>query len=194
MPTTPAAPVARSATVFGLYLAAAAVAAALPLARLPGDGQTLVTCIVLVVAFAAGAMLVKSRTIVHFVSLVAAAHLVILTGLAAHSALLAATGDRVTATVTARAIVKGPHHAITYRYSLRTPGHVPIPGGLLEDSDEFGVGDTVEVVTNGRVNPKTTGEVAAARPLGIAAAVALVATLLSCLAIGRIFPKEPPPA
>jgi len=81
-----------------------------------------------------------------------------------------------------------------YRYSLRTPGHVPIPGGLLEDSDEFGVGDTVEVVTNGRVNPKTTGEVEAARPLGIAAAVALVATLLSCLAIGRIFPKEPPPA
>jgi hypothetical protein len=27
-----------------------------------------------------------------------------------------------------------------------------------------------------------------------AAAVALAATLLSCLAIGRIFPKEPPPA
>lgn len=194
MPRRPRTATARSATIVGLYVGAAAVAAAAPFARLPGAGATLVAVVALVAAFVVGQQLVWYPRWAQVGGLLAAAVFVVCGGLAAQSSVLSWHGERVEAVVT-DVSVAGSHRTKSYVFVLADGQGRPLPGRLREDFREFERGDRVTVVVDrgNWFDPRTTGEVAAARPLGVAAAIALaVTTLMAVLGSRRAGTGQPP--
>jgi hypothetical protein len=191
----PRTPTAKAATVLGLYVAVAAIAAVLPFARLPGDWTTATVTLMLVVAFVVGQQLVRYGFWAQLGGLVAAGLFVVTTGLAAHSFVLMAHGERVRATVTRTVTVHGPRGSRTYLYSLADDQGHGIDGQLVEGTPEFDTGERVDVVVDRRdwVAPKTTGEVDAATPLGIAALVGFALTVLMSVFAGHSRGSGPPP-
>jgi hypothetical protein len=186
---------AKAATILGLYGAAGAIAAVLPFARLPGDWPTATVTLALAAAYVVGQQLVRYGFWAQLGGLVAAGLFVVTTGLAAHSLVLMAHGERVQATVTRIDTVHGPRAVRTYLFSL-TAGHGrPIGGQLTESTREFDVGDRVEVVVDPRgwIAPKTTGEVDAATPLGITALVGFALTVVMSVFAGHSRGSGPPP-
>jgi hypothetical protein len=175
--------------ILGLYVVAALGAAALPLARLSGELPAIVTAVLLVAAFVVGQQLVWYNGWLQIGGVLAAAGFVICTGLAAHSSILSWHGDRVEAAVTGVSVTHGYHYVL-----VDDQGH-PIPGHLSEADPEFDIGDRVSVVVDSHnwVDPKTSGEVGAARPLWIAALISLALTMVLSVLGGRSRGSGRPP-
>lgn len=178
---------AKSATILGLYAAAALAAAAVPFARLPGFRPFVPVCLLLVAAFVVGQQLVWYSWWAQLCGFFAAAVFVVCTFLAAHSSVLSWHGNRVEAVVSDVSTVHGPRQSDSYLYVLMDADGRRIPGYLSEDSPAFDVGEEVTVVVDRRnwVNPETTGEVGAGRPLWLAAVIGLVVTIVMSVLGGR---------
>lgn len=187
VPRRPRSAAAKSATILGLYVAAALAAAAVPFARLPGLGPMATVCVLMMAAFVVGQQLVWYSWWAQLGGLFAAAVFVVCTFLAAHSSVLAWHGNRVEAVVTDVAAAHGPRGSEAYQYVLVDAHERRIPGHLSEYGSEFDVGEEVTVVVDRRnwVDPKTTGEVDAARPLWLVAVIALLLTTVMSVLGGR---------
>lgn len=179
--------VAKSSVILGLYLGAGLGAAAMPFARLPGEWPAIVVAVLLVAAFVLSQQLVWCSGWIQIGGAVAAAVFVFCTGLAAHASVLRWHGDRVEAVVTDVSVTHGSHGSRTYHYVLVDDQERPIPGHLSEVDPEFDIGERVTVVVDSHnwVDPKTSGEVGAARPLWIAALIGLALTVVLSVLGGR---------
>jgi hypothetical protein len=195
VPHRPVSAAAKSAMILGLYVAAGLAAAAVVFARLPGLLPMATVSLLLVAAFVVGQQLVWYSWWAQLGGFFAAAVFVVCTFLAAHSSVLAWHGNRVEAVVRDVAAVHGPRQSETYLYVLVDADERRIPGHLSEDSPEFDVGEEVTVVVDRRnwVDPETTGEVDAARPLWLAALIGLVLTVVMSVLGGRSRGTGQPP-
>ena len=182
----------KAATIFALYATAGLVAALAPLLRLPGEGGLALMALLLVVAFVVGQQLVWAGFWSLFTGLLAAGTFVILTFYGAHASILAWHGRRVQATVSQVQVLHGK--SVSYSYEL-ADANGRIPGRLVEDVNEFSVGDGVQVVVDpaGWVDPETVGEVRAARPIWTVAGAGLLGTVLGSVWIGLSRPRGRPP-
>ncbi|MFD0580383.1 hypothetical protein [Dactylosporangium darangshiense] len=179
--------VTKAAVILGLYVVAGLGAAAMPFARLPGELPAIAVVVLLVAAFVVGQQLVWYNGWIQIGGVLAAAVFVICTGLAAHSSVLSWHGDRIEAVVTGVSVTRGSHGSTTYHYVLVDDQQRPIPGHLSEDDPEFDRGERVTVVVDRHnwVDPETSGEVGAARPLWIAALTGLALTTILSVLGGR---------
>jgi hypothetical protein len=148
--------------------------------------------LLLVVAFVIGQQLVWAGFWSLFIGLLAGGMFVVLTFYGAHASILAWHGRQVQATVTRVQVLHGK--SISYSYELADANR-RIPGRLVEDVNEFSVGDEVQVVVDPAdwVDPETVGEVRAARPIWTVAGAGLVATVLASVWIGLSQPHGRPP-
>ncbi|AGZ45088.1 hypothetical protein [Actinoplanes friuliensis] len=172
----------------GCYVAAALIAALMVFVHLPGDGAVIVVSFAVVGALALGHLLTRYRLWLQVCAAFTGATFVIVTGYAAHSTVLAVHGDRISAVVAGVAVQERSGNSTTYRYALTTLLGVPVPGQLVEDSDELAIGEQVEVVVDrgGRVDPRTTGEVDAVGPLWAAALIGFALTALVAVLAGPV--------
>ncbi|HTJ34609.1 MAG TPA: hypothetical protein VL738_15390 [Dactylosporangium sp.] len=173
--------------ILGLYVGAGLGAAAMPFARLPGEMPAIAVAVLLVAAFVVGQQLVWYNGWIQIGGALAAGVFVICTGMAAHSSVLSWHGERIEAVVAGVSVTRGSHSSTTYHYGLVDDQGRPIPGHLSELDPEFDRGERVTVVVDRRnwVDPQTTGEVGAARPLWIAALIGLALTTVLSVLGGR---------
>jgi hypothetical protein len=162
------------------------------LLRLPGHGGLVLPALLLVVAFVVGQQLVWAGFWSLFTGLLAGGTFVILTFYGAHASILAWHGRQLQATVTRVEVLHGK--SASYAYEL-AEANGRIPGRLVEDVDEFSVGDGVQVVVDpaGWVDPETVSEVRAALPIWTVAGASLVATVLGLVWIALSRPRGRPP-
>jgi hypothetical protein len=175
-PHRPQSAIGKSATILGLYLVAALVAALVPFARPLSGWSIYLSGAALVLAFVVGQQLVWYNGWIQIGGVIAASVLVFPAGLAAPSSVLRLHGDRVTAVVV-DVVGNGSYRSRTYQYTLAADGR-PIPGHLVTTSDDYPIGSEVAVVVDrhGHVDPKTTGEVDTVGPLWLTAGVGLMLT------------------
>ncbi|GLL04589.1 hypothetical protein [Dactylosporangium matsuzakiense] len=193
--------IARAATVFGLYAAAALLAGLLSLARLEGDLPLIASAILTAVAFATGRYLLRegdstspvkaSNSWSQFGGIVAGIVLVTSTLFGVHASVLACRGETVSATVDGVDVAgRGRSRAYLYRL-VDADGH-RIPGYLTEGLEQFAVGSRLTVVVDpdGLVQPETLSEVEDAKPIWIVNGIGLVATGFMALFSARSRPRE----
>jgi hypothetical protein len=186
--------VGKSATIGGLYVIAALVAAMLPFVRLLSSWSMPLSCVALVIAFVVGQQLVSYNGWIQIGGFFVAGVLVVPAGLAAPSTALALHGDRVAAVVTG-VVAHGSHNSRTYHYALAAADGHRIPGHLVEIGDDYAVGDVVTIVVDrhGWVDPKTTGEVDAVGALWLTAAIGLLFIVVLSALGGRSGKSGRPP-
>ncbi|MEV6843807.1 hypothetical protein [Actinoplanes sp. NPDC051411] len=169
--------IARAATVFGLYAAAAFLAGLLSFARLQGDLPILASAILVVLAFAIGRYLLReggstsptkaSTSWSQFGGIVAGAVLVISTLFGVHASVLACRGETVSATVDG-AYAAGRGRSRHYLYRLVDADGHRVAGYLTEGFNQFTVGGRLAVVVDpdGLVEPERWARLRTRNPYG----------------------------
>jgi hypothetical protein len=190
-PRSPRTVYGRTATILGLYVAAALVAGLMAFTRLPGALPTFAVLLVGIGAIQARYWLTRGRgwtlpraaVILAGVEMLAGFVFVVTTFYGSNASVLALRGATVQATVIDTSTATARRGSTTHLYELAGPAGRPIPG-RLSDSDAFHVGDQVVVLVDpdGLVDPETPRKVAAARAIWIATAVSFgVAALMALL-------------
>jgi hypothetical protein len=105
-------------------------------------------------------------------------------------AVLSIRGEPMTATVTAKHVIRGRNSA--YQYELQAPDGRPVAGVLTEYKDRYAPGALVDVVVDrgSLVDPQQAGQLGDAEGLGIAAAGTLALTIVVSIATGARSPME----
>jgi hypothetical protein len=193
--------IARAATVFGLYAAAAFLAGLLPFTNLQSDVPLIASVFLVAMAFVVGRYLLReggsasparaSTSWSQFGGLVAGVVLAVSTVFGVHASVLACRGEKVSATVDGVYAV-GRGRSRSYRYRLVDAGGQRVPGYLREEWERFTVGSHVEVVVDpgGLVRPETTDEVGDAKAIWIINGTGFAATVFMALWSARTRPPE----
>jgi hypothetical protein len=194
VPRRPRTAVTKSATILGLYLAAALAAIAVAFVQLSYSASHAVVAVLFVAAFVVGQQLVRYEGWVQIVGALAAAVFVFCTFVATPVTVLTWHGD----TVPAKIVDVSMHHTsrrTEYVYGLADSGSHRIAGDLTETYLAYNLGDSVTVVVDrdNWVAPETIDDVESERPLWIAVLIGLVIVVAVSIRGGLVSGDGPLP-